>query len=299
MLKIEGDLSDINYFLLKIPLSLLLICNVTLYSKTVHGAETSNKNIEVIAHRGDSGDAPEHTMVAYELARKLGADYIEIDLGMTKDGYLIAIHDETVDRTTNGNGLVSSLTLSQIKGFNSGSWFNKQFPLKAKPQYNGLKILTLEEIIHRYGDTINYYIELKKPVDHPTMTHELLKVLNTHHLIDDKTPPGKVVIESFDSDILKYIHSIYPNLRLIQLEANAGSMDLRKIPNYANGVGPEFSTVKKKFIEKAHSYGLLVHCWTVNNQTDMEKLIDWGVDGIFTNYVGLAVKSASKTPKSN
>lgn len=282
-------------FLLKISLSLTLIFSIVLYSKTVYGAETNKKNIQVIAHRGDSGNAPEHTMEAYELARKLGSDYIEIDLGITKDGQLIAIHDDTVDRTTNGNGRVSSLTLSQIKGFDTGSWFNELFPDKAKPQFIGLKIPTLEEIITKYGDTINYYIEIKKPEDHPNMTDELLRVLKSHHLIEDNTRRGKVIIESYDSNSLKYIHSKYPNLQLVQLGAYSDRMNLLEISKYANGVGPQFSTVKKEFIENAHRLGLFVHCWTVNNKADMETMVDWGVDGIFTNYVGLAVKLSELT----
>jgi glycerophosphoryl diester phosphodiesterase len=282
--------------LLKISLSLTLIFSIGFYSKTVYGADTSKKNIQVIAHRGDSGNAPEHTMEAYELARKLGADYIEIDLGMTKDGQLIVIHDDTVDRTTNGKGMVSSLTLSQIKGFDTGSWFNKQFPDKAKPQYIGLKIPTLEEIIHQYGDTINYYIEIKKPEDHPSMTDELLKLLKSHHLIEENTQRGKVIIESYDSDSLKYIHSKYPNLLLIQLGSPSDRMNFLEISKYANGVGPEFSALNKEFIDKAHSQGLVVHCWTVNNTKDMEKMIDWGVNGIFTDYVGLAVKLVDVKP---
>ncbi|MEH7158917.1 glycerophosphodiester phosphodiesterase family protein [Neobacillus drentensis] len=119
-------------FMIKISLSLTLLFSIVIYSKTVYGEEISEKNFQVIAHRGDSGNAPEHTMVSYELARRLGADYIEIDLGMTKDGQLIAIHDSTVDRTTDGNGRVNSLTLSQIKELDTGSWFNQQFPNKSK-----------------------------------------------------------------------------------------------------------------------------------------------------------------------
>ncbi|MEH7076538.1 glycerophosphodiester phosphodiesterase [Neobacillus drentensis] len=284
-------------FMIKISLSLTLLFSIVIYSKTVYGEEISEKNFQVIAHRGDSGNAPEHTMVSYELARRLGADYIEIDLGMTKDGQLIAIHDSTVDRTTDGNGRVNSLTLSQIKELDTGSWFNQQFPNKANPQYIGLKIPTLEEIIDHYKDTINYYIEVKRPEDNPGMADELLQVLNSRHLIENNIPRGKVIIQSSDAESLKYIHSQYPNLPLIQLGSYTNRMDLPEISKYAIGVGPELTTVNKTFIEKAHSNGLIVHCWTVNNQADMEKMIDWGADGIFTNYVGLAVnvKLADRT----
>ncbi|MFL6554965.1 MAG: glycerophosphodiester phosphodiesterase [Bacillus sp. (in: firmicutes)] len=275
-----------------------IIIFLIVFSSTVIGVDAGKRDIQVIAHRGASGNAPEHTMVAYELARKFGADYIEIDLGMTKDGQLIAIHDETIDRTTNGNGMVSSLTLSQIKKLDTGSWFNKQFPDKKKPEYNSLKIPTLEEIIHHYGETINYYIEIKRPLANPSMTEELLKVLSSHRLIGEKSAPGKVIIESFDSERLNYIHKKYPSLVLIQLGVDANKMNLAEISKYAAGVGPDFSTVKKEFIGNAHNHGLMVHCWTVNNEADMQKMIDWGVDGIFTNFVDIAEKVISDQIKN-
>ncbi|MEH7158918.1 Ig-like domain-containing protein [Neobacillus drentensis] len=155
----------------------------------------------------------------------------------------------------------------------------------------------MEEIIDHYKDTINYYIEVKRPEDNPGMADELLQVLNSRHLIENNIPRGKVIIQSSDAESLKYIHSQYPNLPLIQLGSYTNRMDLPEISKYAIGVGPELTTVNKTFIEKAHSNGLIVHCWTVNNQADMEKMIDWGADGIFTNYVGLAVnvKLADRT----
>lgn len=264
---------------------ILLVFCLTSCSGTVDGSRV----VTIIAHRGASSDAPEHTIAAYEMAKKIGADYIELDLGMTKDGKLIAIHDNTLDRTTNGKGKVNSQTLSQIKQLDAGSWFNQQFPNKAKEKYNGLHIPTLEEVIHKFGTTINYYIEVKKPNEYPEMTKELLKVLKSHHLVGNKAASGKVIIESFDSDSLKYIHKKYPNLFLIQL-GDSHKMNLTEIATYADGVGPNFFTMDKGFVEKAHKKGLIVHCWTVDKEDEMKRLIDWGVDGIFTNDVRLAKK---------
>src|SRR5699024_5441969 len=110
----------------------------------------------VIAHRGASGYEPEHTMSAYELAIEQGADYIEQDLQLTKDGHLICMHDTTVDRTTNGTGNVSDLTLAQIKQLDAG---------------NGQQVPTLDEVITRFGDSTKYYIETKRPFD-PNMDAE-------------------------------------------------------------------------------------------------------------------------------
>src|SRR5699024_3459181 len=97
-----------------------------------------------IPHRGASGHAPEHTMPSYELGEQFNGDYIEVDLQMTKDGTLIGMHDETVDRTTDGSGLVRNMTVEEIKELDAGSWFNEENPKKAKDEYVGLKVPTLE-----------------------------------------------------------------------------------------------------------------------------------------------------------
>lgn len=103
-----------------------------------------------IAHRGASGYAPEHTLTSYKMGDRMHGDYIEIDLQMTKDGKLIAMHDETVDRTTDGTGKVKDFTLEQIKQLDAGSWFNEKYPQYANPRYEGLQVPTLEEIFKTF-----------------------------------------------------------------------------------------------------------------------------------------------------
>ncbi|WP_286229709.1 glycerophosphodiester phosphodiesterase [Neobacillus mesonae] len=265
---------------------LFLIFSLTACSATVDGANS----VKIIAHRGDSSYAPEHTLAAYELAKEQGADYIELDLGMTKDGQLIAIHDDTVDRTTNGHGRVNSFSLLEIKKLDAGSWFNEKFPDKAKESYSGMKILTIEEVINKYGSSINYYIEIKKPNEYPGMIDELLRVLKSHKLISYGGTRGKVIIESFNSDSLKYIHNKYPNILLIQLGNFSTKEQLLEIAAYADGVGPSFSKMTKELVEEAHKKGLIVHCWTIDQQDDLKKLLEWDVDGVFTNNVRVAKK---------
>ena len=109
-----------------------------------------------IAHRGASGYAPEHTFNAYDKSHnELGASYIEIDLQRTKDGHLVAMHDETVNRTTNGHGRVEDYTLAELKKLDAGSWFNKQHPDLAQSEYNTAKVPTVDEILSRYGQNAN------------------------------------------------------------------------------------------------------------------------------------------------
>jgi glycerophosphoryl diester phosphodiesterase len=104
-------------------------------------SELSSPETKIIsaAHRGASGYTPEHTLLSYEMGERMKGDYIEVDLQMTKDGELIAMHDETVDRTTNGTGFVKDMTLEEIKQLDAGSWFNEKYPQYAKPEYEGLQ----------------------------------------------------------------------------------------------------------------------------------------------------------------
>ena len=138
-------------------------------------AKEKHKDIVNVSHRGASGYAPEHTITSYQMGDKMHGDYIEVDLQMTKDGKLIAMHDETVDRTTDGTGLVKDYTLEQIKQLDAGSWFNEKYPQYANSEYAGLKVPTLEEVFQKFGKNENYYIETKSPEVYPGMEKELLR----------------------------------------------------------------------------------------------------------------------------
>ncbi len=106
---------------------------------------------------------------------------------MTKDGQLVAMHDETVDRTTNGTGRVDQYTLEELKQLDAGSKFNEQNPQYANSNYKGAKIPTLDEILERYGTDANYYIETKSPDVYPGMEEKLLDTLNKHQLLNEQS----------------------------------------------------------------------------------------------------------------
>ncbi|WP_286183402.1 glycerophosphodiester phosphodiesterase [Bacillus sp. ISL-55] len=236
----------------------------------------------IIAHRGASAYAPEHTLPAYDLAVQSGADYLEIDLQMTKDGELIALHDAKVDRTTNGSGLANAQTLDKIKALEAGSWFNEQFPQLAYPVYEKVKIPTLEEIFQRYGRSANYYIETKSP----GMEEDLINLLRKHSLIQSES---KVIIQSFHSKSLKKIHKLEPGISLIQLyryseKARLTDRELRSLKKYASGIGANYEKVEEDYIKKAHRHGLAVHLFTVNTDEDIQQAYEIGADGVFTDY---------------
>ncbi|MDM5455210.1 glycerophosphodiester phosphodiesterase [Peribacillus simplex] len=247
------------------------------------------KKIVNIAHRGASGYAPEHTIPGYQLGEQMKGDYIEIDLQMTKDGRLIAMHDEKVDRTTNGTGLVKDLTLAEIKKLDAGTWFNEKYPQLAKKKYEGLTVPTLEEVFMKFGRQANYYIETKSPDVYPGMEEELLQVLKENKLVDSKGRTKNVLIQSFSQESLLKVHDMNPNLPLVQLfsyknQATISDEELESIKKYAIGVGPNFNKVDGQYVKMVRNHDLQFHPYTVNERADMKKALEWGATGLFTNY---------------
>lgn len=149
---------------------------------------------------------------------ELGASYIEIDLQRTKDGHLVAMHDETVDRTTNGSGRVEDYTLAELKKLDAGSSFNEQNPQLAKDSYKGATVPTLDEILTRYGTDANYYIETKRPDVYPGMEQQLLDTLNRHNMLTSNSlENGHVLVQSFSEASLLKMHQLNSNVPLIRL----------------------------------------------------------------------------------
>lgn len=257
----------------------------------IQGAESvqlQSSDFICIAHRGASGMAPEHTMPAYELGQGQG-DYLEIDLHMTRDGHLIAMHDEALDRTTDGIGPIKEYTLSQIKKLEAGSWFNDVYPEKADPFYFGLQVLTLREVFEKFGTGARYFIETKSPELYPGMELELLKLLNEFKLIGDQSQTGLIIIQSFSTESLLRIHQMEPSIPLIQLvsyyaPAVITDKELSKLKKYAAGIGTHFTSISPGYVKKVRDAGLLILPYTVNEPEDMKMLLEWGVTGMFTNY---------------
>lgn len=250
-------------------------------------ATEKHKDIVNVSHRGASGYAPEHTLVSYSMGEKMHGDYIEVDLQMTKDGQLIAMHDEKLDRTTDGTGLVKDYTLDQIKQLDAGSWFNETYPQYANQDYEGLKVPTLEEVFQKFGKNAKYYIETKSPNIYPGMEEELLRLVDEYD-INKKT----LLVQSFSAESLKIMNKLDPSVQLVQLlsyksYATITNDEVAEVKQYAMGVGPNHTYLNEEYIQKIVNNGLEIHPYTVNDKARMEQLIDWGVTGMFTNFPDL------------
>lgn len=247
-----------------------------------------------IGHRGASGLAPEHTLAAYDRALELGVDYIEQDLQQTQDGVLVVLHDETLDRTARGpaencTGRVNTKTLAQLKTCDVGSWFNQAYPQYARDEYQGQRIVTLEELFQRYGNHVNYYIETKSPESADRMEERLLDLLDQYGLRQTAAERWQVLIQSFSEASLQKLHALDPALPLVQLYYSEETSQtirskLDKTRAYAVGIGPAKDDIDAALVSAAHARCLSLHPYTVNEQPEMTRLIDLAVDGMFTNF---------------
>lgn len=271
----------------------IIISAVSLvYARTAEPQATQvPQDFLIIGHRGASGHAPEHTLKAYRLAVEMGADYLEIDLQQTKDGELVAMHDESIDRTTDGQGLVKSYTLDELKQLDAGGWFNKEHPEKADEKNMGLTIPSLREILEEFGTSVNYYIETKSPDNYEGMEQELLNLLNEFNLLENPTN-GNVILQSFSQESLAILHQSNPDIPLIQLVQFDGKAELtederNQIKEYAAGIGINYKKVTRSFAEQVRQSDLELHPYTANTEEDILKLYDMGATGVFTDYIDL------------
>ncbi len=247
----------------------------------------------VIAHRGASWDAPEHTFAAYGLAVAQGAEWIEQDLQMTRDGQLVVLHDDSLDRTARGpetdcRGLVRDKTLAQLANCEVGSWFNAEYPDRAKAGFAAERIPTLDAVLTRYAARARFYIETKNPADAPGMEDSLLALLRRHRLVGPGTREGRVIVQSFSPASLERLHALEPRLPLVQLWDDDIAPDdlvplLDRVRGYAMGFGPARRLLSQRLVNAAHERGLDVHPYTVNAEAAMVYVLELGVDGMFTD----------------
>ncbi|MBU1164441.1 glycerophosphodiester phosphodiesterase [Patescibacteria group bacterium] len=214
----------------------------------------------IIGHRGACGYAPENTLLSFQKAIDLGCNGTELDVHLTKDGEVVVIHDEKVDRTTDGHGYVSGMTLDELKKLNCEE---------------GQKIPTLQEVIDLCKGKINLYIELKGKKTAKPVNEIILK----NNLTDD------VRVSSFDIDMIKEIKTANPNLKVSYLirkySKNIWKFAL-SIP--LDSIGFRYNLVKKRRIKKAHELGLECYAWKILNKKIGDKVIKKGIDAICTNF---------------
>jgi glycerophosphoryl diester phosphodiesterase len=237
--------------------------------------------IQVVGHRGASGYAPETTIASYRMAIQMGADYVETDVHRSRDGVLVAIHDADVSRTTNGKGFVAEHTLAELKALDAGSWFNTAFPEKARPDYVGLRVPALQEVMDVIQESnAGLFIEIKDPERYqPDLESALLSLIRSSPM------ENRTRVLSFSVDSLRKIKELDASVPTVFLVAKSKSNPVQitlKIP--ANELGILHTQATAALVEEAHRSGILISVWTVDQPEDMKRMIALGVDRITTNY---------------
>jgi glycerophosphoryl diester phosphodiesterase len=221
-----------------------------------------------MAHRGASGTFPENTLSAFRAAIDAGANMCELDVQLTRDGAVVVIHDDTVDRTTDGTGEVAELTLAELKQLDAGARF-KDGALK------GERIPTLDEVFGVTLGRCGLNIELKAG----GLEHQVAQTMQTRAAFKDS------IVSSFEWEYLKKIQQLHFDIR-IALLADDKPVDLmmNAVAMRAHAINPRWDMVTADLCKAAHERGLKVYTWTVDADARMRALIECGVDGIMTNY---------------
>lgn len=237
--------------------------------------------IRVVGHRGASGYAPETTLAAYRLAIEMGVDFVETDVHRLRDGTIVAIHDAGLNRTTNARGWVADLTLPELKILDAGSWFNTAYPEKARPEFVGLRVPTLQEVIDLVkASRAGLFIEIKDPERYQPDLESSLTAIVRGSQMEKRTR-----FLSFDAPSLRKIKELDSSIPTVLLIAKPESNPVKAalaVPADELGLLHEYAT--PAIVSEARQEGLGMSVWAVNEPEDMRRMIDLGVDSITTNY---------------
>jgi len=223
----------------------------------------------LFAHRGASGYEPENTLSAFDLALAMGARWIELDV-YAVDGELVVIHDDRLERTTNGKGFVMDKGLSYLRALDAGK---------------GQKIPLLREVFDLVSDRAGINIELKGPE-----TATPVSALIAAAITERRMKAEQFIVSSFNHKELQRLKIIHPEIRLGALVSGVPWRNVRfaeKMGAYAVHAG--INIVNRRFVANAHRRGLKFFVYTVNTGEDLERMQDMGVDGVFTNYPDLCL----------
>ncbi len=240
----------------------------------------------VIAHQGGDGVWPGESMLAYQNSVALRVDVLEMDIHITKDGELILMHDETVDRTTDGTGEIETMTLADLKKLDAAyDWSpdeGQTFPYRGQ----GIQVVTLEEIFKTFPE-MHMTIEIKKT--NASMTKPFCALIREYNMQD------KVLVASFYDERLKEFRAECPEVATSSAKNETTVFVLLtkvflggfysppfyslQVPEESGGI----TVMTESFVRAAHTRNLAVEPWTINDEATMQKLIEWGVDGIITD----------------
>ncbi len=255
----------------------------------------------VVAHRGASWDAPEETRPAYLLARNIHADFLEMDLQRSRDGVLLAFHDDTLERTTDVAEIfpgrekqtVDRFSWYELQRLDAGSWFNAAYPDRARDSFVGEKILRFEEFLEiaEFADEDyqpGIYIETKAASRFPGIERQMVDILRRRGWLEDDRR-GRIIFQSFEYQSLEKLKELAPEVPRVYLIGSSMAKDegfdalIARAKDLGDGVGPVGYLAWPWYTGPAHREGLLIHHYTINAKWQMRLLNFFGSDGFFTD----------------
>jgi len=270
------------------------------------GAGRDPATIDVVAHRGSSEDVAEHTLAAYVKAIEDGADALECDVRLTRDGHLVCVHDRRIDRTSNGAGVVSTLELAELADLDWGSWKNRDvwtdFEEPEGVERDNYSILTLARLLEMVADCgrpVEMAIETKHPTRYAGLVERrLVGLLDrfgwAHPRLGRQSP---VRVMSFSPLSLRRMRQLAPSVRTVLLMDRV-PLRLRdgSLPRVTRIAGPSIEIVRAhpRYVERVQRLGGQVHVWTVDRHEDVRLCIDLGVDAIITNRPGRVLEALGR-----
>ncbi|MEM2898032.1 MAG: glycerophosphodiester phosphodiesterase family protein [Nitrososphaerota archaeon] len=233
----------------------------------------------IVAHRGLSCRFPENTLRAVKEALRLGVDGVEVDVRVCRDGVVVLMHDESVERTTNGSGRVRDLTWAEIRGLDAGSWKGEEFA--------GERVPRLEDVLAETAGRVVLHVEVKEPGSEET----ILKVARECGALD------WILITSFYPEVIRKVHSLEPRVgRSLIVGWHNEAEDVRSgLPVFwalecgANALALYWGRASWEIIYHAHQRLLAVAVWTVNETEEAGKLADMGADAIVTDHPDIMI----------
>ncbi|MDQ1752019.1 MAG: glycerophosphoryl diester phosphodiesterase [Pseudonocardiales bacterium] len=270
----------------------------TAWSRARRPPLPANPSPLIIAHRGASGDVAEHTLPAYLAAIDTGADGLECDVRLTRDGHLVCVHDRTVNRTSNGSGIVSELDLSGLQQLDFRSWRAEQVdsPYLAgvapdRLRADDTKVLTLEVLLGVVADAgrpVKLLIETKHPTRYGGLVEKELVRLLRRFGSSTQTGSGdaQVTVMSFAPVALRRVRLLAPQLPLVVLLDRASPIRRDgSLPTGVDTAGPSIRLLRSdpRYVDRVHALGGRVYCWTVDEPRDVALAAGLGVDAIITN----------------
>lgn len=228
---------------------------------------TAERKPLVIAHRGASGDAPENTIAAFELALEQEADGIQLEVHLSKDNHPVVINDFTLERTTDGAGPVSQYTVRELKRLDAGGWRGARF--------RGQRLQTLQEVLERFRDRTRFWIELRGGSDvYDGIEERVVSTVEIYDVVE------RAVLQSVDHGALARVRALNREVRVALVVQDR--LELPRVP-WLHAVCPGAHLVGERVVAETREAGLDCYVWTVNEPPAMDRLIQWGVSGIITD----------------